>query len=166
MSRTLSEEPPVEGDPDLLARFHAVFASPAFDLVGGEVLALEGRGGRSRLRFRPGPRLLNPLGTVQGGMLTVMLDSTAAIAAIAKSRVTVFLPALEIKTSFIAPARPRPLIGIGQCIHLGRSVAFVEGALYDEEGGHLIARASATARPVPIARTMARPASGAETPRS
>ncbi len=157
MRRTLAEELPVEGDPSLLARFRDVFASPAFDLVGGEVLALDSRRGRSRLRFRPSAQLLNPLGTVQGGMLTVMLDSTAAIAAIAKSRVTVFLPTLEIKTSFIAPARPRPLIGIGQCMHLGRSVAFVEGALYDEEGGHLIARASATARPVPIARALSGP---------
>jgi len=154
VSRTLAQERPVEGDPDLLARFHDIFASPAFDLVGGEVLALDGRHGRSRLRFRPSAQLLNPLGTIQGGMLTVMLDSTAAIAAIAQSGVTVFLPTLEIKTSFIAPARPRSLIGIGQCIHLGRSVAFVEGALYDEEGGHLIARASATARPVPIARAL------------
>ncbi|GIX16556.1 MAG: thioesterase [Rhodothalassiaceae bacterium] len=155
MSRTLADEPPVDADPGLLARFLDIFKSPAFDLVGGEVLALDGRHGRARLRFLPGEHLLNPLGTVQGGMLTVMLDSTAAIAAIAKSGVTVFLPTLEIKTSFIAPARPRPLIGIGQCIHLGRSVAFVEGALYDEAGGHLVARASATARPILMARAMA-----------
>ncbi|RMF71614.1 MAG: PaaI family thioesterase [Alphaproteobacteria bacterium] len=163
MSCVLADELPVEGDPDLLARFQDIFASPAFDLVGGQVLALDGRHGRSHLRFRPGRQLLNPLGTVQGGMLTVMLDSTAAIAAIAKSGVTVFLPTLEIKTSFIAPARPRPLIGIGRCLHLGRSTAFVEGALYDEEGGHLIARASATARPVPIARAMKKAPSPNET---
>lgn len=142
----------VRGDCALLARFQNVFSSPAFDLLGGEVLAMDGEEGRSKIRFRPRPEFCNPLGFVQGGFLTAMLDSTAAIAAIALTGVTRFMPTIEIKTSFIAPAPCEPLVGIGQCLHLGRRTAFLEGALYTQKGEQLLAHATATARPMLIER--------------
>ncbi len=142
----------VEGDPELLARFARIFSSPAFDLLGGEVLAMDGRRGRAMIRFRPRPEFCNPLGGVQGGFLTAMLDSTAAIAAIALSGVTLFMPTVEIKTSFIAPAPCAPLVGIGRCLHLGRRTAFLEGSLHLEEDGRLLAHATATARPIAVER--------------
>ncbi len=142
----------IGNDPELLERFAQSFSSPAFDLLGGRVIAMDGRRGRARVCFRPRPEFCNPLGFVQGGFLTAMLDSTAAIAAIALTGVTHFMPTVEIKTSFIAPAPCEPLVGIGRCLHLGRRTAFLEGALYARDDERLLAHATATARPMAIER--------------
>jgi len=134
-------------DSDLLARFRAEFDSPAFAHIGGEILALDQESGTCRLAFTPGKELCNPLGGVQGGMIAAMLDSACGIAAIAKSGLTVYVPTLEIKTSFLAPVPLARLIARGQCLKLGRSAAFMEASLEDAAGA-LLARASATAKPV------------------
>jgi acyl-coenzyme A thioesterase PaaI-like protein len=61
----------------------------------------------------------------------------------ARSRDGHVVPSLEIKTSFITPARPGELLGEGIMIRRGRSIAFMEGRLTDAEG-NLLSTASAT----------------------
>ncbi|GAB4122466.1 MAG: PaaI family thioesterase [Rhodothalassiaceae bacterium] len=131
----------------LLARFRAIFASPAFETLGGEVLALSVVEGTSEIAFLPRPEFCNPFGHVQGGFVTAMLDAASGIAAIAKSDFTCFVPTLDIRVSFLKPVPCARLIGRGQCLHLGRTIAFLEGSLHDE-GGTLLARTSVTSRVV------------------
>jgi acyl-coenzyme A thioesterase PaaI-like protein len=50
-----------------------------------------------------------------------------------------------MKVSFLQPATVGVLWGRGRVVNRGRSIAFVEGDLTDD-GGRLLARASATAR--------------------
>ncbi len=132
-----------------IARFETFFDSPALKTLGGSLLALDPEAGTSRIAFQPGPEFCNPLGQVQGGFITAMLDAAAGIAAIAKSGFTHFVPTLDIRTSFILPTGTAPIVAEGRCLRLGRTIGFLEGDLFDETG-LLLARASITCRPVSI----------------
>lgn len=138
----------MDGD-EALARFRAVFNSPAFLTLGGDVLALSVEAGRSEVAFHPRAEFCNPFGHVQGGFVTAMLDAACGIAAIAKSDFTCFVPTLDIRTSFIKPAPPERLIAHGQCLQLGKTIAFLEGSLHLPDGT-LLARASVTSRVSPM----------------
>lgn len=61
-----------------------------------------------------------------------------------------FCQTLELKTSFLRPARPGKLYGEGRVVHRGREVVFLEGTLSEGEG-----RPLATARIVAFAERTA-----------
>lgn len=58
-----------------------------------------------------------------------------------------FTPTIE-KVSFIAPAPPGLLIGRGRIVHVGQSIAFLEGSLLNAEET-LVATSSAPSRLLP-----------------
>ena len=76
-------------------------------------------------------------------MLTAMLDLAMSFAVLCSLEDGHVVPSLEIKTSFIAPARPGEIVGEGIMIRRGRSIAFMEGRLTDTDG-NLLSTASAT----------------------
>jgi uncharacterized protein (TIGR00369 family) len=125
-------------------------APPAAVLLGWKMLAIDPEKGTIRVQFEAKKEFLNPVGTVQGGILTAMLDDTMGPAATAHLGGEAFCQTLELKTSFVRPARPGLLYGEGRVVHRGREVVFLEGTLSDADG-RLIATASATARVVPFA---------------
>jgi uncharacterized protein (TIGR00369 family) len=127
-----------------------VAAPPAAVLLGWRLVAVDPGKGTIRVAFEAKREFLNPIGTVQGGILTAMLDDTMGPAAAAHLGGKAFCQTLELKTSFLRPARPGPLYGEGRVVHRGRDVVFVEGRLKDA-GGRLIATATATTRVVPFA---------------
>jgi uncharacterized protein (TIGR00369 family) len=93
----------------------------------------------------------NPAGFIQGGFLAAMLDDTMGPAILVKSDGTVFTPTIDLHVSFLAPARPGNFVGEGKVVQLGKTIAFVEGALFDDHG-ILVAKATASARVVPTSR--------------
>ena len=93
--------------------------------------------------------LLNPMKQIQGGFLCAMLDECMSVACMVASGMTCVAPTLEMKTSFLRPALPGQLKGVGRVIKWGRTVAFTEGEIYDSEG-RLLAKASGTAVPTPF----------------
>jgi uncharacterized protein (TIGR00369 family) len=95
-------------------------------------------------------RHLNPMRQVQGGYLCAMLDECMGVACMVASGMTAVAPTLEMKTTFLRPAAPGKIRGVGRVIKWGRRVAFTEGELYDGEG-RMLAKASATAIPTPYA---------------
>jgi len=103
--------------------------------------------GRVRFEFQASERFLNPAGVVQGGFLTVMLDETMGPAALSQLGPGHFVPTLELKVSFLRPARVGRLVADARVVHLGKSVAFLEGSLTDDEG-NVVATSTATARVV------------------
>jgi uncharacterized protein (TIGR00369 family) len=105
--------------------------------------------GKLRLSFEAKPEFLNPLGTVQGGFLVAMLDDTVGPAATAVLPPGQFTQTLEIKTSFLRPAKPGKLFGEARIVHRGRDIIFVEATLSDPEG-HAVAAASATMRVISL----------------
>ena len=72
-----------------------------------------------------------------------------SVACLVTSGMTHVAPTVEMKTSFLRPAFPGKLRGIGRVISWGKKIAFTEGELYDPTG-RLLAKASGTSAPVPF----------------
>ena len=93
--------------------------------------------------------LLNPMKQIQGGYLCAMLDECMSVACMVASGMTHVAPTAEMKTSFLRPAAPGKIRGVGRVVRWGSRVAFTEGELYDPEG-RILAKATGTAIPTPF----------------
>ena len=93
--------------------------------------------------------LLNPMKQIQGGYLCAMLDECMSVACRVASGMTHVAPTAEMKTSFLRPAMPGEIRGVGRVVRWGSRVAFTEGELFDPEG-RLLAKATGTAIPTPF----------------
>jgi uncharacterized protein (TIGR00369 family) len=122
---------------------------PADVLLGWKAFTLEP--GHVRVRYTARQEFTNPTGAIQGGFLAAMLDDAMGPALFTTLHGEQFAPTIEMKVSFIRPARPGPIIAEGRVVHRTRSLAFLEGNLSTEEGD-LIATGSATARIVATVR--------------
>lgn len=121
---------------------------PTGQLLGQRVLEVDRENGRVLMEFAAKPEFCNPMGNVQGGIIAAMLDDAAAVAALVKAEARIVLPTLEFKVSFLAPAKVGRLLAEGQCIRLGRTIAFLEAKLMDESR-KVLAIMTSTAMPVP-----------------
>jgi uncharacterized protein (TIGR00369 family) len=122
---------------------------PAAVLLGFKLLELDEKAGTIRVSFVADERFLNPAGTVQGGILTAMLDDTMGPAATAFLGGAHIAQTLELKTSFYRPGRIGLIYGTARVKHRGREIIFLEGELTGPDG-KLIASATATARIAPV----------------
>ena len=96
-----------------------------------------------------GELLCNPMKQIQGGYLCAMLDECMSVACMVASGMTAVAPTAEMKTSFFRPALPGRLRGVGRVVRWGRTIAFTEGEIFDDEG-RLLAKATGTAVPTPF----------------
>ena len=124
---------------------HAPEPPKYVELLGMRPLLTEP--GHMRWEFRASEFMLNPAGLVQGGFVTAMLDETMGTAAMAQLGAGHTIPTLELKVSFLRPTQPGRLVCDGRVIQMGKSVAFLEAKLTDDDG-NLVATATATARVV------------------
>ncbi|KRA71681.1 thioesterase [Caulobacter sp. Root656] len=140
-------------DEAILARFHTSKNPPgSARTLGFHMLSVNQAERRVEIAFAPSVEAVgNPMGQVQGGFVCAMLDECMSVAGMIASGMTSVVPTLEMKTSFLRPALPGPLKGVGWVVKQGRTVCFLEGELYDPEG-RLLARASATAIPTPFSK--------------
>jgi uncharacterized protein (TIGR00369 family) len=95
-----------------------------------------------RLEFAEQSAFRNHFGNIQGGFAVAMMDVVLSLAAFAKLRQ--WLPTVEIKSTFLAPAKLGACIGEGRVLKVGQSLAFVEGRLWGADGA-LAVHATATA---------------------
>jgi uncharacterized protein (TIGR00369 family) len=116
---------------------------PVAGSLGARPLSCDPERGRMTVEFQARREFCNLMGTIQGGMLTAMLDLTMAFAVLCTLDDGHVVPSLEIKTTFLAPARPGTIIGEGSLLRKGRTIAFTEARLMDAHG-KLVATASAT----------------------
>ena len=85
-------------------------------------------------------RHVNLQGFVHGGMLAILADTACGLSirsAMEPGRLHV---TTDLDIHFLAPAGPGRLLGRGQAVKVGRSLAFAEASIEDE-GGRLLARA-------------------------
>jgi uncharacterized protein (TIGR00369 family) len=122
---------------------------PAAVTVGWELIEVNPEHGTIEVAFVATEAFTNPMGNVQGGFLTAMLDDTLGPALVATLDADQFAVTLELKVSFLRPTRPGRLIGRGRVVHRGGTIAFLEGSLADAEGA-VVATATATARIVAV----------------
>lgn len=118
---------------------------PVAKTLGWTLRAIDPESGTIEVGFTAGEDFTNPTGAVQGGFVAAMLDDTMGPAVFAMGKGEIFAPTLDLHVSFIRPARPGLFVGKGRVVSLGKSIAFLEGELFDSEG-LLVARSTATAR--------------------
>lgn len=119
--------------------------SPAATLLGWKFLDYDEAARRIHVAFDANHALTNPVGNIQGGLLSAMLDDCmgpAIYAGLPPDRIAV---TIESKTSFVNAAVPGRILGCGQIEHSKGSIAFTSGWLSDESG-KVLARATATFR--------------------
>lgn len=131
-------------DPAAQALYDQWPEGPIAEVLRRRLEALDLEKGFARVAFEATDELCNPMGVVQGGFQMAMLDEAMTDALLARTNWRFYPPTLEIKTSFFAPCRPGLVHAEGQVLRLGKSIAFLEGRLF-EPGGALAAVATSTA---------------------
>ena len=132
-------------DQDLLALLKAT-APEASKTLNGELLEIDSARGIARFRFEVVPAFCHSNGQIcQGGFLTGMVDTAMANAAIAKGKLAVAVPTLELKISFFEAMGPGIVFAEGRVMRWGGSVGFLDGDVRDE-AGRLIVHATCTVK--------------------
>ncbi|HEX4739893.1 MAG TPA: PaaI family thioesterase [Caulobacteraceae bacterium] len=151
MSETTAEAAPALTDDDILQRFLRTKNQPTgSQTLGFRMLSVSQETKTVEVAFEARAELLsNPMKQVQGGYLCAMLDECMSVACMVASGMTCVAPTAEMKTSFFRPATPGPLRGVGRVVRWGKTLAFTEGEIYDEQG-RLLAKATGTAVPTPF----------------
>jgi uncharacterized protein (TIGR00369 family) len=125
--------------------------APASRYLGLEIVSADRDAGTVEVAFNAGPELCNMWGGIQGGMVAAMLDDVMSLAVGLGLEWGQISPTLELKVSMLAPARPGRIKALGRVLKRGKSVAFIEGELFNSEGT-LLATASSTASFVTLKR--------------
>lgn len=101
--------------------------------------------GRAVFEGRPGPHLLNPLGSVHGGWALTLIDSAAGCAVHSLLDPGIGYTTVETKVNFTRPIQPDGGIvrAEGKMVSRGRQIATAEARITDS-GGKLLAHGSST----------------------
>lgn len=122
-----------EFDPKAFFNMNSPAAPPIAKHLGFELVDADSERGWIRVKFTPRPEFLNPMGVVQGGLLIAMLDDTMGPAIVVKSKGQIVGSSIDIATHFLRPVRLGTIYTEAEVIRMGRSVAFMEGKLFDEK---------------------------------
>ncbi len=104
----------------------------------------------AQIRMPFDPRFTNSRGELHGGALMALLDCALSVAARSHDPSGTGIITVDLNTHFIASA-PGDVIAKARCLKRGRSLAFSQGELYDDQGT-LLATATATLKMVPRKR--------------
>jgi uncharacterized protein (TIGR00369 family) len=114
-------------------------------LLRWKLLTLDPANGAIKVEFTAVPDFINAIGTIQGGIITAMLDDAMGPVATAFLGGHHMAPTVELKTNFMRPATVGPLFVEAKVVHRGRDILFLEGVMKDKEAT-LVATATSTAR--------------------
>jgi uncharacterized protein (TIGR00369 family) len=126
---------------------------PCAKLLGWHMIDADPEQGRVRIGFDGKPEFCNPAGFIQGGLLSAMLDDTMGPAVLMHTNGAAYTATISMTVNFLAPARVGRLIGEARVTQVGKTVAFVEAKLTDEQGT-VVATATSTARVVETAKAI------------
>ncbi len=125
--------------------------SPASAYLGLEFIECDKQKGTVKVAYNASDQMCNLWGGIHGGMVAGMMDDILSLAFGLTLEWGQINPTLELKTSFIAAARPGRLYADAIVIKRGKSINFAEATLRSESG-ELLATASATASIVTLKR--------------
>ena len=112
-----------------------IFPQPPIARLMGYRLA-EVATGRVAFELEPAEYHFNPLGSVHGGVISTLLDSSMTSAIMSALPEGVACTTIEIKVNYIRPV----LLQTGlvraeaETIHVGRKIATAQGKLFDKSG--------------------------------
>jgi acyl-CoA thioesterase len=111
--------------------------------LGMEKVVDRGDSGRAVIHYRARMDMCHSGGIVQGGFVTGWIDAAMAHVVMAQSENAANPLSLEIKVSFLKPATPGLIVAEAWIERRGKSIAFVEGLIRDEQG-EVLAKATST----------------------
>lgn len=122
---------------------------PTFSLLGGEIISFDAEKGRLENTFRATSDMVNPAGTIQGGIITALMDDTMGPLVMIMTRLSQMPASLDIHTQYHRPAKPGTLRCVATINQLSRNVATTRAELFDSRD-RLLASAIQTAMLSPI----------------
>lgn len=125
-------------DGDLLRQLRARDRGPVVRLLGHNLVACDPDAQRVRVAYEARPEFCNPMGQVQGGFLSTMLEQAMVDAAYCAAGMDAGAVTLELEAQFLTSGRPGPILAEAWVSRLGRSIAFLSGQLQDGEGNRLL----------------------------
>jgi uncharacterized protein (TIGR00369 family) len=120
---------------DLRAR---VAASPFHTWAGMDVV--EASAGEVTIAMQVEERHVNLQGFVHGGMLAILADTACGLSIRSAMEAGRLHVTADLDIHFLAPAKPGRILGRGKAVKIGRSLAFAEASIEDDDG-RLLARA-------------------------
>jgi uncharacterized protein (TIGR00369 family) len=111
--------------------------------LGMEKVVERGENGRAVIHYRARMDMCHSGGVVQGGFVTGMIDAAMAHVVMAQSADAANPLSLEIKVSFLKPTTPGLIIAEAWIERSGKSIAFLEGLIRNEQG-EILAKATST----------------------
>jgi len=111
--------------------------------LGLEIVAYDLDAHTVELTFEGKPEFANPIGIVQGGFLSAMLDDAMGLASATAMNVGEFAPTLGLTVQFHRPAKIGKLTGKGRITMRGKEIFHLAAELFQD--GKLVASATATA---------------------
>jgi len=121
---------------------------PCAETLGWQLVEADPDTGTVRVSMEGKSAFCNPGGNIQGGFVAAMLDDTLGPTVLVRSGGTHYCATIDLNVSYLAPARPGSFTGVGRIVQMGKTVAFLEGELFDADN-RCVARATASARVVP-----------------
>jgi len=120
---------------------------PVLTLLGSRIEAVDATAGTLSAHYEAQADFRNPAGTVQGGMLSAMLDDLTASLVDATLQAGQSVATLSLNVSFLRPVQVGTLQGHAHMLRRGREVCHVMGTLL--QGGKEVASAVAVCKIVP-----------------
>ena len=115
-------------------------------LGGGTLVEYSDQAQKAVMQFDARPEFCHSDGrVVQGGFVTAWMDAAMAHAIRRASQGEYSAVTLELKVTFVSATGPGPVVAEGWVVSMGRTVAFLEGRLFDG-AGKLLATSSSTAK--------------------
>ncbi len=112
-------------------------------LLGMDVV--EVADGLATFEIRPDERMMNPIGSIHGGITATLLDSCMACAVHTTLPAGVGYTTAQLNVHYLRALQPGmgPVRAVGTVIHRGRKQSTAEGKLYDADG-NLLAHGTTT----------------------
>ena len=118
---------------------------PCLDSLGAAVKSMDHEEKSAVMTFRIPLDFCHSGNVVQGGFVAAMLDAAMSHAVFTNIDNVIALPTLELKVSYLAASLAGGFSAKGRIIRAGKSIVFLEGELFNEQG-ELTATASSTAK--------------------
>ena len=125
-------------------------APPIARLLGFGVIEVEE--GRAVFSAEPGEQHYNPIGVVHGGLAATLLDSAMGCAVHTTLEPGQSYGTLDLSARFVRPitADTGRILCEGVVVHRGSRTATMEGRVWAEDGGKLLAHGTGSALLLPV----------------
>ena len=135
---------------DIKKRTEYMRTQPLFKGMGfSKILEFSKENQSIKIEYMAEPRHCHSGNIVQGGYVTGWIDSAMAHSVMIPTDFKFSPLTLELKITFFKSANPGIVNASAKVIKLGKSIAFVEGSLTDEND-ELIAKGTSTNKLVPM----------------